>query len=78
MLFHVTFKSHLMWHLGYSCFFFNPRCGWCYRDESFVGRVAKVAQSVACGRGALRLGTSLAHKWRWILYLRMRGRMRGD
>ncbi len=38
-------QSHLMWHLGFSCQYFNPRCGCNHKDESFVGRVAKVANS---------------------------------
>ena len=71
MLFHVTCKSHLMWHLGKTCRYFNPRCGWCYRDESFVGRVAKVARSVVAGLGPLRVALSLAKKWRYVLHLRI-------
>ena len=71
LLFHVTFKSHLFWHMAWCCQFFNPRCGWCYRDESFVGRLAKVARSVVHGLGHLKVAVSLAQKWRWVLFLRM-------
>jgi len=78
LLFPVTFKSHLMWHFGHSCQFFNPRCGWCYRDESFVGYIARVAKSVVAGLGAKRVALSLAKKWRWMLHLRMWQRERDN
>ena len=70
-LFHITFKSHLMWHLADNCKFFNPRCGWCYRDESFVGRIAKIARSVVAGLGSLKVALSVAKKWRYVLHLRI-------
>ena len=71
LFFHATFKSHYMWHFGYSCQYFNPRCGWCYRDESFVGRIARVAKSAVAGLGAKKVAVALAKKWRWVLQLRM-------
>lgn len=71
LLFHATFKSHLMWHLGEKCRYFNPRCGWCYRHGSFVGRVAKVAKSVVAGLGPMKVALSLAKKWRYVLHLRI-------
>ena len=42
--YNVTFKSHLLWHMARQARFFNPRHGWTYRDESFVGAVAKVVR----------------------------------
>ena len=62
LLFCVTLKSHLIWHVGFSCQYFSPRCGWCYRD-SFVGRVAEVANSVVAGLGPLKIEVALATKW---------------
>ena len=73
-LFHITFKSHLFWHLANNSYWYNPRAGWCYRDESFVGLVAKVARSVAAGRGLLRIGLVLAKKWRRLQWFRQRKR----
>ena len=74
--YNVTFKSHLFWHMARQARFFNPRHGWTYRDESFVGSVAKVLHSVISGNGALRSGRALAVKWRrlqWFRYRRRQG-----
>ena len=73
-LFNITFKSHLFWHLSRMCRWFNPQHGWAFRDESFVGRVAKVMTSVVKGGGAMQLGTTLAAKWRHLQWFRMRRR----
>ena len=73
-LFHVTFKSHLLWHVANNAQWYNPRSGWTYRDESFMGLVARVAASMARGRGSLRIGRALAQKWRRLQWFRLRRR----
>ena len=70
-LYHVTFKSHLLWHLSRQCQWLNPRHAWAYRDESFVGLVATVLRSVVMGGGPLRAGETLATKWRHLLWTRL-------
>ena len=57
--------------------FFNPRHGWTYRDESFVGSVAKVLHSVIKGGGAMKSGRAKAVKWRRLQWFRYR-RRQGD
>jgi len=76
-LYNVTFKSHLLWHMSRHAKWFNPRHGWAYRDESFVGSVAKVARSIVHGCGAWGLGGQLATKWRRLQWFRLR-RRQGD
>ena len=76
LLYHVTFKSHLFWHLVRHCHWYNPMHHWAYRDESFVGNVAKVLKSVITGGGALH-ALSLATKWRHLQWFRLK-RRRGD
>ena len=72
--YNVTFKSHLFWHMARHCKFFNPRHGWAYRDESFVGKVATVVKSVISGNGQLQSGHALAVKWRRLQWFRLRRR----
>ena len=50
--YNVTFKSHLLWHMARQARFFNPRHGWTYRDESFVGAVAKVVRCMCAATNA--------------------------
>jgi len=73
-LFKVTFKSHLLWHMARQCKYCNPRHAWAYRDESFVGSVAKVVKSVACGGGAWACSDAFAKKWRRLMWFRLRRR----
>ena len=75
--YNVTFKSHLLWHMARQARFFNPRHGWTYRDESFVGSVAKVLHSVIKGGGAMKSGRAKAVKWRRLQWFRYR-RRQGD
>ena len=68
-------SSHtFFWHLSRQCKWFNPQHGWAFRGESFVGKVAKVIQSVVKGGGALHVGTTLAEKWRHLQWFRLRRR----
>ena len=71
---HVTFKSHLFWHLAKQCRWFNCMRGWSYRDESFVGTVARVIKSIVKAGGAMKVGDNLAEKWRMLHWFRLRRR----
>jgi hypothetical protein len=33
-----TIKSHMLWHMARDSQFYNPRLGWTYNDEDFVGK----------------------------------------
>jgi len=72
--YNVTFKSHLFWHMGEQCRFWNPRHGWAYKDESFVGSVARVVHSVCTGASLLSMGHRLAAKWKHLQSFRLRRR----
>jgi hypothetical protein len=73
-LYNVTFKSHLFWHMARQCKFLNPRRGWAYRDESFVGTVAKTIHSVMPGTSQIKVGKTMASKWRRLMWFRLRRR----
>ena len=73
-LYNVTFKSHPFWHFARQCKWFNPWYGWAFRDESFVGHVARVIKSVVFGGGAMNLGKTLENKWRHLQWFRLKRR----
>ena len=55
-LWNVTTKFHHWYHLAAGARHGgNPRKGWVFKDEDFVGRVAKIAHSSVFGGGALKL-----------------------
>ena len=39
----VTMKSHYLWHIGQDASWYNPRLGWTYSDEDFVGKISSLA-----------------------------------
>ena len=60
-LFYMTEKAHYAQHIGLDLLEsgFNPRFGWTYGDEDFMGRIAQVAKPCLRGRGPLRVGAAL-------------------
>eukprot|EP00974_Lingulodinium_polyedra_P016608 1610798-Lingulodinium_polyedra.AAC.1 len=55
-LFYVTPKGfHYPWHIGHVCRWYNPRAGWTYVDEDFMGRIADLASKSVFGRGPTRV-----------------------
>ena len=44
-MYNVTIKSHYLWHIGQDAVYYNPRLGWTYSDEDFVGKVASLARA---------------------------------
>jgi hypothetical protein len=73
--YNVTFKSHLLWHSAEQARWFNPRTGWCYREESFMGKVGKLVRSCVFGLGPLRAPMRVAQKWRRLMWYRLRKRL---
>ena len=65
-LFHITEKANFVQHLGLDCISrkLNPRFGWTYADEDFMGRIAGMAKASTRGRGPIRLGTAIVERWR--------------
>ena len=61
-------------HLAKQCRWTNCMYGWSYRDESFVGSVARIMKAVAKGGGAMHLGDNLAGRWRMLQWFRLRRR----
>ena len=49
MLYNVTIKAHVLWHIAYDAKFLNPRSAWVYDFEDFVGKICKSAQACVAG-----------------------------
>ena len=72
--YNITFKSHVFWHMADLSKWCNPKAGWNYGNERFVGKVALITRSVVMGGGCKSLGINLPTKWRFLQYFRMKRR----
>ena len=78
LLFHMTEKAHYVQHVGLDILklLYNPRFGWTYCDEDFMGKIAQIAKSSTRARGPLKIGHSLMFRWRNRLCVRWLRRQR--
>ena len=80
-LFHLTEKAHFCQHIALQCLStsFNPRFGWTYQDEDYMGKVAQVAKACMRARGPARVAEPFVFRWRnrmqlmWARKERLRG-----
>ena len=65
-LFHMTEKSHVCQHVALDLLEsrYNPRYGWTYKDEDYMGKVAQVARACTRARGPLGVGDAFVFRWR--------------
>ena len=77
-LFLLTDKAHFVQHLGQDCLNLrlNPRCGWTYSDEDWVGRIGQIAAASTRGRGPIRLGAPVVDRWRFRMFTAWKRRAR--
>ena len=59
----LVFKFHWWLHLAHACRRYNPRIGWVFMDEDWVGRIARIAHSSSFGRGDFKLSPILVEKY---------------
>ena len=77
-LFHLTEKAHYIQHIALDVLSLrsNPRFGWTYGDEDYMGKIAQIGRASTRARGPLRLGAALIFRWRNRMFLRWRRRAR--
>ena len=65
-LFLVTEKTHYVQHIAQDCIDLklNPRFGWTYSDEDWMGRIAQVAKTCIRGRGPVKVSAPAIERWR--------------
>ena len=74
LVWNVTVKAHYFLHMCKQAADLNPRFAWVYQDEDFVGRISRIASSVAEG-GPTRLGKGLVIKYLRLMYIRIKSRI---
>eukprot|EP00974_Lingulodinium_polyedra_P077268 7479545-Lingulodinium_polyedra.AAC.1 len=76
-LWYVTEKNHYAQHVGIDLLAtkFNPRFGWTYADEDYVGRIAQTARACTRANGPLRMPSALHFRYRNLMYLRWQRRL---
>ena len=67
----VSRKLHTFWHMSCWAKYLNPRYTWCFRSEDYVGKISKLAFSVAHGNSSIRMSRRILGKYRHLLHLRL-------
>ena len=62
-MWNVTTKFHYWWHAAYFCKYANPRKGWAFKDEDFVGRLARIGHACIFGTSSAQVSTPLVFKY---------------
>ena len=77
-LFYITEKAHYVQYIAIDLLQqrFNPRYGWTYQDEDYMGRMAQVAKACMRARGPLRFAVSFIFRWRTVMFIRWSRRAR--
>ena len=70
LLFRVKIKAHMVQHIADDCMFLNPRAGWTYSDEDFMGKMSRIASQCLVARGPLRVGRAIFERWGKLMELR--------
>ena len=71
LLYHMTVKTHLMWHLADQSKFLNPKLTACFEFEHYQGLVKKCAQSAMAGSGLVLVGNKVMEHSLLALHLRL-------
>ena len=62
--------NHYSWHIASVCQFYNPKAGWTYMDEDFVGKLGYMASRAVRGLGPNRVGPAFLQRYRVRLHIR--------
>lgn len=71
-LFPITPKFHMFLHMARAAKHLNPKYHWCFKAEDYVGRISRIAASVAHGVKSTKISLKLADKYRHLLHLRLK------
>ena len=76
LLWNIVPKHHYWFHIGHQAKFLNPRVGWVFRDEDYVGRIAKIGAASTFGIPSHKVSKPLFGKYRAGMHLRWERRLR--
>ena len=65
-------KFHHCWHICDHAKFLNPKVGWCFQFEDFVGEMIKCARGCMHGTPLRLVGRKCLENWLLVLQLRLR------
>ena len=74
-LYLVPPKMHMWFHQGQMSRFLNPRAGWTYAGEDYVGRIARVAKAVVKGLGPTKVAPAVMRNYLVAAEVRMHRRL---
>ena len=77
-LWSLTPKLHYWFHISNFCKFYNPRKGWAFKDEDFVGRIARIGHSCIFGISHIHVSAPLVTKYLDGMQFRLARRRRID
>ena len=69
-LHHVVPKFHMFHHMVLNGKYLNPKVYWTFKAEDYVGKISKLAASVAFGVKSTRLSLKVALKYRHLVHFR--------
>ena len=58
-LYHLTFKTHHLWHIADNSRFLNPRFTWCYGAEDFMCVIVTTGRASVAGTPMEGIGSKL-------------------
>ena len=67
-----TFKFHMLWHICYHAQFQNPKVGWCFQFEDFVGECIRAAKGCMHGSSLSIVGRKVLENFVLALQLALR------
>jgi len=68
---HLTIKFHMEIHLAEQSRFMNPKLGWNYGYEDFVGKVVRIAKSCLVSRAHVKVPEKVLSKYLLALSIRI-------
>ena len=79
MLFMMAEKEshHDPWHIAWMTRDYDPRCGWTYADEDFVGKNRYTCPKTIHGLGPLKVGTEFIARYRERLRIQCKNAVTG-
>ena len=64
-------KLHWCYHISQFCKYQNPKTQWTYKNEDWVGRIARIAHSSCHGTRTTHVAKGLHTKYRIMLHMRL-------
>ena len=72
MLYNLSYKLHHFWHIVYHARYLNPKLGWCFQFEDFVGTMIKCARGCMHGTPWTLVGKTCLENFLLLIQIRVR------